>query len=118
MQPNSEAALFLSGTRHKPTPAIDDPDDVNSVSCSHTIRLIVENALENPNYILKTAQELGASLYSQCTPQQQDYYDKNIKIDSDGVLKICGETQDQDGDEWLEYKYGRLTGSISYAYHT
>ena len=80
---------------------------------------IVNNALQNPSYILKVAQELGQSLYDKCTTEEKNYYDKYVKFHEDQVLDAFSSTLERSGsDNWHELKYGRLTGSISYGFHT
>lgn len=117
-QPNSELAVFLSGKRHQTGVAVVNNNAFEDDPPASPIIHIVDEALSNASFVLKTAQELRASLYAQCTPEEQDYFDKYIKIEEGDVTKICINSQDQDGDQWLEYKYGRITGSICYDYHT
>lgn len=117
-QPNSELSIFLSGKRHQNRVAEVNNNASEDDPPASPIIHFVDQALSNPSFVLKTAQELGASLYAKCKPEEQAYFDKYIKIEESDVPKICLNTQDQDGDQWLEYKYGRITGSICYSYHT
>lgn len=105
----------MSGSRF--TDEVDEvalDDNVPSL-----IPKILDHAISKSSYILKVAEDLGAELYLDCTLQEQTYYDEYIKISHvEESMKICSSTVDQCGDNWLQYRFGRITGSICYGFFT
>ena len=57
-------------------------------------------------------------MYLECPPNQQEYYDKFVRVNAVDALKICERTENQDNYDWDEARFGRVTGSVCYSLYT
>lgn len=116
-QPESELAVFISTDRHNPA-SLEESQVGAKEDYSALITTSVTSAITSASFILKRAADLGKELYQQCSLQEQAYYDNNVKIGDDASLNMCLSTVGQDNDLWDYYRFGRITGSVSYPLFT
>lgn len=112
-QPESEAAVFLSGVREPQIKVQNTASKDGSVPAN-----IVRENLEKPHFLLQKLAEITADLYSKCSPAQKEYYDSKIRITFEESEKIYLETVGQENEAWETNRFGRITGSICYSLYT
>ncbi|KAK3931646.1 Sec-independent protein translocase protein TatC [Frankliniella fusca] len=115
-QPNSEAALFLSGVRApplRPPNALSEPQE-NATALQRLMMM----AMQSPNFLVQRAAEIGASLLRACPAEQQKFYEENIMVTTQEAKSMNVDTIGQDKDLWFLFKSYRITGSICYPLYT
>ncbi|KAK3920156.1 Actin cytoskeleton-regulatory complex protein END3 [Frankliniella fusca] len=112
-QPQSEAALFLSGVRAPPL-SLSNARSAEPQENKNSLKKLMAMAIQSLNYLLPRAAEITEDLLHDCTVEEQQYYQENIAVTTREALRMNVDTVGQDNDLWLLFKSNRFTGSICY----
>ncbi|XP_026285705.1 uncharacterized protein LOC113211528 [Frankliniella occidentalis] len=106
---NSMAAKCEKRQR-KAAPAPAQPSQRRLSFFNHVIQ-------QQHNLVIRV-HELSLSMLSKCSPAEQEYYRENVVVSEVEARNIFLDSTGQNNAVWDAAKYGRVTGSISYALYT
>ncbi|KAK3919964.1 Aspartate--tRNA(Asp/Asn) ligase [Frankliniella fusca] len=110
-QPESEAAIFLSGSRQRILPPAQSVDDLSSV---------IDNTLssDDAHFLLKRTAELTQHYLSKCSNEEKEYNENNVAVSYAKAKELCIKTVNQDNDTWDDLRRNRFTGTRVYPTYT